>query len=179
MNIAKGNFHAHIPEVKSEDEIKRLHDSLVYMVTSLNTFVTELKTSTASNERFESELNVANGIQMQMLPKNFPHEENMDIYAVLSPAKEVGGDLYDFFTKGDNLFIAVGDVSGKGVPASMYMAITKASFRFITHLGLDLAEGVSKINKAFSDGNDSGMFVTLFVARINMKWIIAMQAIIL
>lgn len=168
LNISQGNFKARIPEVNSEDELHRLHDSLVYMERSINEYIEELRSTTASNERYESELNVASAIQMQMLPKDYPHFEGLDLYAQLHPAKEVGGDLYDFFVKDRMVYFVVGDVSGKGVPAALYMAITRSAFRFIAGLGLPVEGVVARINNSFCDGNDSGMFVTMFVGCLNL-----------
>jgi len=168
FSIAQGNFNARIPEVKSKDELRRLRDSLHYLEESIDMYIDELRTTTSSNERYESELNIASAIQMQMLPKDYPHTAEVDLYATLHPAKEVGGDLYDFFVKDRTLYFSVGDVSGKGVPAALYMAITRSAFRFIAGLGLPVDGVVSKINNAFCDGNDSGMFVTMFVGRINL-----------
>lgn len=168
LNISQGNFKARIPKVKSEDELRHLHDSLHYLETSIDQYISELRTTTASNERYESELNVANTIQMQMLSKDYPKFDGIDLYATLHPAKEVGGDLYDFFVKGRKLYFTVGDVSGKGVPAALYMAITRSAFRFIAVLEQSVDGIVHQINNAFSDGNDSGMFVTLFAGCIDI-----------
>jgi len=168
LSIAQGNFNARIPEVESEDELRRLHDSLHYLEESIDKYIDELRTTTSSNERYESELNIASAIQMQMLPKDYPHTPEVELFATLHPAKEVGGDLYDFFVKDRMLYFSVGDVSGKGVPAALYMAITRSAFRFIAGLGLPVEGVVSRINNAFCDGNDSGMFVTMFVGRINL-----------
>lgn len=168
LNISQGNFKARIPEVKSDEELLRLRDSLTYLESSINQYIGELRTTTASNERYESELNVASAIQMQMLPKDYPKFDGVDLHASLHPAKEVGGDLYDFFVKGRLLYFVVGDVSGKGVPAALYMAITRSAFRFIAGLGLPVEGVVTKINNSFCDGNDSGMFVTMFVGCLNI-----------
>jgi len=168
MNIAKGNFNAQIHPVETKDEIGRLHDSLQYMMESLHTYIDQLKTSTASNERYENELNIASQIQDAMLVKVFPDSGPFDIYATVKPAKEIGGDLYDFHLKGRTLYFAVGDVSGKGVPAALYMAITRSAFRFISGLGLETDGIVSRINNAFCEGNSTSMFVTLFVAKVDL-----------
>jgi len=169
LNLAQGNFHARIPEVHSEDEIKRLHDSLHYLENSINRYIKELKSTAAVKERIESELNIASNIQMAMLTKDFPESDGIDISATLHPAKEVGGDLYDCFIMDGCLYFAVGDVSGKGVPAALFMAITLSAFRFITGLGLAMNDVVSRINNAFSKGNEVGMFVTLFIGKINLE----------
>lgn len=125
----------------------------------------ELQITTTENERMESELNMARDIQMGMLNNDFPPQ----LFALMNPAKEVGGDLYDFNLKGDNLYFAIGDVSGKGMPASLMMAITNATLHIVDGLGLPLDKTLSRINDSVSEANNSGMFVTLFVARVNLK----------
>jgi len=164
LNMAKGNFNAPLPEIKSEDEMLTLHDSFVFLQNSIAEYIEELKTTTSANERMESELNVARNIQMGMLCKDFPSI----LHALLIPAKEVGGDLYDFVFKDGKLYFAIGDVSGKGVPASLMMAITRASLRFVSGLDLPLKETLERINNGVSESNSHGMFVTLFVARIDL-----------
>ena len=165
LNMAKGNFKAKLPEITSQVEMLRLHDSFIYMQNSISDYIEQLKSTTTANERMESELNVARNIQMGMLRTDFPPQ----LYALLNPAKEVGGDLYDFTIKGDQLYFAIGDVSGKGVPASLMMAITRAALRFVAGLGLPMNETLSRINNSVSDTNSNNMFVTLFVGRIDMK----------
>ena len=115
LNMAKGDLKAKLPEIKSEDEMRRLHDSFQTMQHSLLDYIEELKTTTAANERILSDLTLARNIQRGMLLKEFPPF----LYALLDPAKKVGGDLYDYTLKGDQLYFAIGDVSGKGVAASL------------------------------------------------------------
>ena len=165
LNMAKGNFKAKLPEINSKDEMLRLRDSFVYMQNSISDYIGQLKTTKSDNERMESELNVARTIQMGMLSTDFPPQ----LHALLQPAKEVGGDLYDFIRKDDMLYFAVGDVSGKGVPASLVMSITRAMLHFVATLDLPLKESVSRINNSVADTNSNDMFVTLFIARINLK----------
>ena len=124
---------------------------------------------TVRKERFEREAAIASGIQQQMLPKKFPKSGLVDLYATVRPAKEVGGDFYDFRVRGDYLYFAIGDVSGKGVPAALYMAITRAAFHFVSGLGLKMNEVMSRINELFCEGNDSNMFVTVFAGKYNLK----------
>lgn len=169
LNMAKGNFSAHLPEIKSQDEMLRLHDSFEYMQKSINTYIRELRSTTKANERMESELNIARNIQLGMLSKDFPHSERAHLHAMLNPAKEVGGDLYDFQMKGDSLYFAVGDVSGKGVPAALVMAITRAACRFFASMGLTMDKVAYQLNNSVADGNDANMFATLFVGRINLQ----------
>ena len=128
-------------------------------------YIEELKTTTAANERIQSDIELARKIQRGMLLKKFPPF----LYATLHPAKRVGGDLYDFTLKGNQLYFAIGDVSGKGVAASIVMAITKVLLRFVVGMGLPLDETLLRINNSFSEANETGMFVTLFVARLDLK----------
>jgi serine phosphatase RsbU (regulator of sigma subunit) len=125
----------------------------------------ELQTTTIANERMESELNVARNIQMGMLNTDFPTQ----LHAMLCPAKEVGGDFYDFSLKDDQMYFAIGDVSGKGVPASLMMALTSVIMRFVAGLGLPINTMLERINNSVCKANSHGMFVTLFVARIDLK----------
>lgn len=169
LSIAKGNFNTPLPDIKYDDEIRHLRNSFDYMQHSLTEYIENLKKSTAENERFESELSIASDIQMAMLSSDFPENDYMGLYAMLKPAKEVGGDLYDFFLMDkDTLYFAVGDVSGKGVPASMFMAITRSAFRFIAKTGAPMNEVMSKINNSLCDGNDSQLFVTMFVGKLDL-----------
>ena len=165
LNMGQGNFKAKLPEIDSKDEMLRLRDSFVYLQNSISDYIGQLKTTKSDNERMESELNVARTIQMGMLSTDFPTQ----LHALLKPAKEVGGDLYDFIQKGDVLHFAVGDVSGKGVPASLVMSITRAMLHFVATLDLPLNESVSRINNSVADTNSNDMFVTLFIGRINLK----------
>ena len=169
LTMSKGNFLAQIPEVHSDDEIGRLHDSLTYLQRSVNKYITELKATSSAKERIESELAIATKIQNAILPHSFPSGRPYDIHAVLNAAREVGGDLYDFREKDGCLYFIVGDVSGKGVPAALYMSIVCSSFRLVTEMGMGMAEAVSKINNVFSEGNDSGMFVTLFAGKLDLE----------
>ena len=165
LKMAKGNLKTKLPEIKSEDEMRRLRDSFQTMQSSLLEYIDELKTTTAINERIRSDIELARAIQNGMLVKKFPPF----LYAMLTPAKSVGGDLYDFTLKGDQLYFAIGDVSGKGVAASIVMAITRAILRFVVGLGLPLDETLLRINNSFSESNELSMFVTLFVARLDLR----------
>lgn len=169
ISISKGNFNTELPEIKHKDEIYQLRDSFDVMQKSLNTYIENLKESTAANERYASELQVASNIQMTMVPKEFPHNDLIDLEAFIKPAKEVGGDLYDYHISDDTLHFLVGDVSGKGVPAAMIMAMTLFAFRLLGPAGLDINEVVKVINNCVSKSNGNGMFVTLFYGRLNLK----------
>ena len=168
-NMAKGNFHAQLAEVNTNDEMRRLHDAFDQMQHSINDYISELRTTTASNMRFESELNIAKSIQHHMVPTDFPDRKDVGLYALLQPAREVGGDLYDFVIRGEELYFTIGDVSGKGVPAAMFMSITRSASRFISGLDMELDDVMKNINNSVADGNDSGMFVTLFMGCLNLR----------
>lgn len=126
-----------------------------------------------TKELIESELSVAREIQMSIVPKifpAFPERSEFDIYAVLEPAKEVGGDLYDFFLlDGDHLCVTIGDVSGKGVPASLFMAVTKTLIKAKADISLGPEEILYQVNNDLCRDNDSGMFVTVFLGILTIS----------
>ena len=122
-------------------------------------------------ERMEHELQIGHDIQMSMIPKTFPpfpERKDIDMAAVLVPAKEVGGDLYDFYIREEKLYFCIGDVSGKGVPASLVMAVTRSLFRSVSSHEMSPARIVTLINESMSDMNDNNMFVTFFCGVIDM-----------
>ena len=130
----------------------------------------KLEETTAAKERIESELRIARDIQMSMVPNIFPTHEGLDMHASMSPAKEVGGDLYGYLLMGDDLYFALGDVSGKGVPASLFMAQATRLFRTLATQGMMPAEICTRMNDALSgEDNQSGMFVTFFLGLLNLK----------
>ena len=124
----------------------------------------------AAKERMESELNIARDIQMSMVPSTFPEYEGLDMYASMTPAREVGGDLYSYLILGDMLYFCIGDVSGKGVPASLFMAQATRLFHALASQGMNPAEICTIMNNELSgEDNEQGMFVTMFICRLNMK----------
>ncbi len=129
----------------------------------------QLEETTTAKERMESELRIARDIQMSMLPSVFPNVEGLDMYASVTPAKEVGGDLYSFLRKGDNLYFCIGDVSGKGVPASLFMTMATRGFLTLASMGIKPAEIAARMNVELSDNNEKGMFVTMFICMYDMK----------
>ena len=172
VGIANGNFDTPIPPIRRHDEIYLLRESFVEMTHSLQDYIDKLTESTARTAAMDSELHIARGIQMAMLPDDFqsvPEYANLDIYAELTPAKAVGGDLYDFYIRDGKLFFCIGDVSGKGVPASLVMAVT--STQFWTLSGSDERPDmiVRKINDADAQQNPSMMFVTLFIGVLDLN----------
>ena len=169
--VAKGNFQTPLPAINSHDEIHRLRDSFGNMQRSLVRYTEELRATTAQKASIESELKIAHDIQMSMLPKTFPpypERNDIDIYGSLKAAKGVGGDLFDFYIRDEKLFFCIGDVSGKGVPASLFMAVTRSLFRNISaHVAIP-SEIVRTLNNAMAEGNDTNMFVTVFVGVLDL-----------
>lgn len=168
QKVAAGDFDASLPVIKTNDEIGLLRDSFDEMRQSLKNYISDLQTTTASKERMESELRIGCLIQQAMSPVRFPKNDAVDLYARIIPAREVGGDLYDFSESDDKLFFVIGDVSGKGVPAAMFMALTCSSIRITSSLGLSLSEQMCRMNDTISRDNTTGMFVTLFVAKLDL-----------
>ena len=172
QEVAKGNFDAPLPTFRHNDEVAQLRDSFGTMQQSLKQYVEELKVSTAAKAAMMSELNVAHTIQMSMIPKTFPafpDREDLELYASLTPAKAVGGDLYDFFIRGEKLFFCIGDVSGKGVPASLVMAVSRTLFRNISAHTDEPDHIVETMNENICEGNEQCMFVTLFVGVLDLQ----------
>ena len=172
QEVAKGNFDTELPTFKYNDEIAQLRDSFDAMQQSLKQYVEELKETTAAKATIESELNVAHSIQMSMLPKTFPafpDRKDIELYASLTPAKAVGGDLYDFFIHEEKLFFCIGDVSGKGVPASLVMAVSRTLFRNIARHVAKPSLIAETMNANISKGNEENMFVTFFVGVLDLQ----------
>ena len=159
--------------VDSQDEVGELAASFIYMEQELRTSIKTLTETTAAKERIESELKIARAIQMSMVPKlfpPFPERPEFDLYAVIEPAKEVGGDFYDFFFVDDHrLYFVIGDVSDKGVPASLFMAVTKTLIRSKTNNLTAPDEVLSQVNQELCTDNDSNMFVTVFCGVLHTR----------
>jgi sigma-B regulation protein RsbU (phosphoserine phosphatase) len=131
-----------------------------------------LEETTSAKERYESELRIARDIQMGMVPNRFPafpERPDIDLYATMETAKAVGGDFYDYFLRENRLCFCVGDVSGKGVPASMTMAVAVSLFRTIAKSGSTPAQIVTRLNETLSEDNENGNFITLFVGEIDLS----------
>jgi phosphoserine phosphatase RsbU/P len=165
-SISAGDFNQKMPMLSKNDELGRLTTSFETMRKALINYIQNLKETTADKERMESELNVARKIQMNIIPRKFPAFPNIsqfDIYAAIHPAKAVGGDLYDFFMFGENkLCFAIGDVSGKGVPAALFMAVTRTLLRAKSDINSKPGEILTRMNKELCIDNEAAMFVTFF-----------------
>ena len=169
--IASGQFDTQLPDFQRTDEIGQLSHSFAGMQQSLVKYIDELKNTTAQKASIESEIQVASGIQMGMLPKKFPtypDRDDVQLYASLTPAKEVGGDLFDFYFRDEKLFFCIGDVSGKGVPASLFMAVTRAVFRTVSARESMPDHIMAALNQTMVDMNETNMFVTLFIGVLDL-----------
>ncbi|MFA8301009.1 MAG: SpoIIE family protein phosphatase [Hyphomicrobiales bacterium] len=171
--IGEGDINTDLPISHSNDEVGILSNAFRKMQIKLTNYVENLKSATEAKEKIESELRIAYEIQQGIIPRifpPFPEREDVELFALLKPAKEVGGDLYDFFFMDEShLCIVVGDVSGKGVPASLFMAITRTLLRAHSTKDISVDNLVSMINKALCVDNDSGMFVTFFIGVLDLK----------
>lgn len=169
--IASGDFGAPLPNFERIDEIGQLSHSFAGMQQSLVRYISELKDTTAQKASIERDLNIASGIQKGMLPKDFPtypDRNDVQIYASLVPAKEVGGDLFDFYFRNQKLYFCIGDVSGKGVPASLFMAVTRSIFRTVSAHESKPDGIVKTMNQTMAEMNNTNMFVTLFVGVLDL-----------
>ena len=129
----------------------------------------KLEETTTAKERIESELRIARDIQHSIVPSEFPHREGLDLYAYMLPAKEVGGDLYDYLLEDNYLYICLGDVSGKGVPAALFMGQVTRMFHALAREKCEPQVIATRLNVEFTEHNENGMFVTLFIAYIDLN----------
>ena len=160
-------------EVDTGDELEDLADSFQYMVAELNEYICDLSRVTAEKERIGAELDVARHIQASMLPcifPAFPERHEFDIFASMTPAKEVGGDFYDFFlVDDDHLAVVMADVSGKGVPAALFMMISKTLLKSAAQSGLSPKAVLEKVNDQLCENNDAEMFVTVWLGILEIS----------
>jgi serine phosphatase RsbU (regulator of sigma subunit) len=154
---------------KAAMKLEAAHNRLEEAHAKLKTAYDQLEETTQIKERIQSELRIARDIQMSMVPNVFPDRENIDMYAAMTPAKEVGGDLYGYQLLGDELYFCLGDVPGKGVPASLFMAQANRMFRTLGSEHMKPAAIATRMNNALTENNDQGMFVTMFMGLINLK----------
>ena len=160
-------------EIKTGDEIESLSDSFNFMLAELEDYIANLSQVTAEKERIGAELDVARHIQASMLPcifPAFPERHEFDIYASMTPAKEVGGDFYDFFLiDDDHLAMVMADVSGKGVPAALFMMISKTLIKSAAQSGLSPKAVLEKVNDQLCENNDAEMFVTVWLGILEIS----------
>ena len=173
QEITKSNdFRNQRISIKTGDEIESLSQAFNFMLSELENYIENLSRITAEKERIGAELDVARHIQASMLPSlfpAFPERDEFDIYASMTPAKEVGGDFYDVFMIDDtHLCYLIADVSGKGVPAALFMSMAKIHIKNYATLGLPLAEVASRANNNLCYKNEEGMFVTAFICVLDV-----------
>jgi len=163
-------FETSLPDAPRNDEIRTLRDSFSDMQSALKKYSSELEATSAAKARMESELGIGRDIQQQILKKTFPVDSRFDLSAFMLPAREVGGDMYDFELEEDRLYFMVGDVSGKGVPAALIMTVATSMFRHLTlTTDIPLNSVVAHINDTVAYGNDSNMFLTVLAGMVNLS----------
>ncbi|MBR5095628.1 MAG: SpoIIE family protein phosphatase [Treponema sp.] len=167
------HFSDKLKRIHSDDEIETLARAIEKMGIDIQIYIKDLMRVTSEKERISAELSVASGIQAGMLPKNFspyPDHPGIQLYASMIPAKEVGGDFYDFFWTGKNkLWLVMGDVSGKGVPAAMFMVIAKALIRNAATQDYEPSEICERVNNQLCKENEQGLFVTCWLGCVNLS----------
>ena len=160
-------------KIKTKDEIQRLSEKFLEMEIGINEYIDNLQIVTAEKERIGAELNVAANIQADMLPdvaKEFRNSKCFDIFASMTPAKEVGGDFYDaFMIDKDHIAMVMADVSGKGVPAALFMVIAKTLIKNRAQLGGSPAEVLKYVNEQLCEGNEAELFVTVWLAILDLR----------
>ncbi|HQN18786.1 MAG TPA: SpoIIE family protein phosphatase, partial [Syntrophobacteraceae bacterium] len=158
--------------VRYRDEVGNLAEALLFMEQALRQYIINLRETTAAKERIESELKIASDIQMSILPRSFPafpDRTEFDVFAAIKPAREVGGDFFDFFfIDDDHLFFTIGDVSGKGVPASLFMAITRTLLKAHASSDTPPDQILYRVNNKIAENNETCVFVTVFCGILNI-----------
>lgn len=172
--IENGNIQsAALDEINTNDEIKALSNSILKMQNDIKEHINNITRITAERERIGAELDLANNIQTSMLPcifPAFPDREEFDVYATMTPAKEVGGDFYDYFLiDDDHLALVIADVSGKGVPAALFMMISKTLIKSTAQSGLSPKEILEKVNDQLCENNEAQMFVTVWIGIVELS----------
>jgi len=171
--LATGDFDAALPRVRRHDEVAQLAEAFEQMRRDLRHYIADLTATTAVKERMAGELSAAREIQMSIVPKLFPplpNRPDIDLYAMLIPAQEVGGDLYDFALLDDeHLYIAIGDVSGKGIPASLLMAVGKTLMKSSVQTMRTPGRALAHVNHELAEDNETCMFITMFCGILNLK----------
>ncbi len=170
--VSSGNLD-HTLSIRAKDEIGDLAKAYNRMTQQLKTHIITLQKTTAEKERIEGELRIANKIQTSMLPHlfpPFPHIHRIDLYATMEPAREVGGDFYDFFLVNDRfLYFSIGDVSGKGIPAALFMVITRTILKNQTMQGDSLSDIFYHTNQILCTENEENMFVSVFMGKVDIQ----------
>lgn len=172
--LAAGDLDVSVPCIPGDDEVARLAESFSVMINELKVYMDILQETATAKERMESELRIARSIQMGLIPKTFPpfpDRSEFRLFALLDPAREVGGDFYDFFfldADQETLCLVIGDVADKGVGAALFMAVTRTLLRSLAKENREPAGLLSRVNDELAGNNESCMFVTLFCAAVHL-----------
>lgn len=170
QRIGHGDFNHKIPVIRQGGEISQLSSAFSTMQEELVSYINNLRATTIAKEKMESELQIAHHIQMGMLPDEVPDLPDWDLHGLLVSARAVGGDFYDFFFPDNNhLCFAIGDVSGKGVPAALFMMMTRTLLRSRMRLEIPINQVMSEMNRDLCQENGSQMFVTFFICLLDLK----------
>lgn len=173
QEVAAGNLDQRLEIDAPIEEVRHLTSAFNKMTRDLQMRMQELRYTTTIKERIEGELSAARSIQMSLIPKKFPafpERPEIELHALVKPAREVGGDFYDFFLIEDDwLCFFIGDVSGKGVPAALFMAVTKTLLKASSSKPGAAGEMLAKVNNELCDQTDSGMFVSLIYALLDLR----------
>ena len=173
QQVAQGDLDQRLNVDTPTMEVAHLANAFNKMTRDLQMRMQELRYTTTVKERIEGELGAARGIQMSLVPKTFPafpERTEFDVHALLRPAREVGGDFYDFyFLDGDRLCFLIADVSGKGIPAALFMAVTKTLLKAGSSRGLPMAQMMARMNDELCEQTDGGMFVSVVFAVLDVK----------
>jgi sigma-B regulation protein RsbU (phosphoserine phosphatase) len=172
LSVLPNQHHIRTMAKTSEDEVGNLANAFIFLESQIGRYIRDIKETTAAKEKIESELAVARHIQMSLVPQSFPVLEgrhDLDLFAIMQPAKAVGGDFYDFKIENDRLHVVIGDVSGKGVPASLLMAITMTMVRANISPTRGTAEVLRRVNDQLFLENHTGLFVTISYGILDLK----------
>ncbi|MBP2665256.1 MAG: hypothetical protein H6Q76_236 [Firmicutes bacterium] len=170
--LAGGDLNAPLPQIPGQDEVAKLANSFAAMRDELKKHIVLLQDAATAKERIESELRIAQSIQMELVPKTFPpfpERRDFDLHAMMTPAREVGGDFYDFMMPdSDHLWVVIGDVSGKGIAAALFMAVTRTFLRAFVQEEPSPGKVLARVNNELARNNDANMFVTLFCGVVHL-----------
>ena len=170
--VSKGNFDTPLPIIEYKDEVCELRDSFATMQQSLVKYIADLKVKTAKEAALDNELQLAKKLQTSMIPDKyppFPERSDIDIFGLQNPAKVIGGDIFDFFIRDEQLFFCIGDVSGKGIPAALMMTVIHYLFRIISAREDDPEKIVELMNSYLAAESKSSMFCTFFLGILDLK----------
>ena len=170
--VSKGNFDTQLPFIEYKDEVCELRDSFATMQQSLVKYIADLKMKTAKEAALDNELQLAKKLQISMIPDKyppFPERTDIDIFGLQNPAKVIGGDIFDFFIRDEQLFFCIGDVSGKGIPAALMMTVIHFLFRIVSAREDDPKKIVELMNNYLAAENKSSMFCTYFLGVLDLK----------